>query len=142
MGSGTGRTLLKTIQTDYNSTYTNQTGQIATSVINVMPIRTTTTWPNGQITKTEKDYVFDVATVSGLATGYGNVIARREYDYGSGAPGPLLRQTKTVFEYTTNSTYLTKNLISMPAITAIYDRGGKQVAQTAVRYDENNGIPQ
>lgn len=73
-GSSSGGTLLKTIQTDYTAT-ANGYGQYYGMWSNVFPIRVTTTWPNGKVTKTETDY--DSFTFPTGAFTFGNVIAKR-----------------------------------------------------------------
>src|SRR5262249_17759156 len=97
--------LLKTVQTDYQWVvnpfdYYNTTGTFHT-VTNVFPIRVTTTWPSGQVSKVETDYDSNLVywdPALGWRTGsYGEVIEVREYDYGSGAPGPLVRRTHNTY---------------------------------------------
>jgi RHS repeat-associated protein len=131
-GSSTSGTLLKTTQTDFNySTTTPNEAYPGSS--NVYPIRVTTTWPNGQVTKTETD--LDALELSGNFS-YGNVIAKREYDYGTGSPGALLRTTTTQYEAFINSAYLTNNLLALPSSIQITDGGGTQRAYTTYGYDE------
>jgi len=131
-GSSTSGTLLKTTQTDFNySTTTPNEAYPGSS--NVYPIRVTTTWPNGQVTKTETD--LDALELSGNFS-YGNVIAKREYDYGTGSPGALLRTTTTQYEAFINSTYLTNNLLALPSSVQITDGGGTQRAYATYGYDE------
>src|SRR4029077_4267286 len=63
-GPKSSGSLLKTINTDYQYTVNPYDPAViggrvqsnATSVINVFPIRVTTTLPNGLVTKTETDY--------------------------------------------------------------------------------------
>ena len=45
---------------------------------------------------------------------YGNPISKKEYDYGSGAPGTLLRTTNTIYQALNSSSYLTANLLTLP----------------------------
>lgn len=133
--------LQKTVLTDYNST-ANSNVNIAANVINVLPIRVTTEWPNGQQSKVEKDYTFDVplSNVGGATSGYGNVVAMREYDYGSGAPGPLLRQTATTYQYQNAAAYKTNNLVTLPATVKVTDGGGTQRALTTYGYDAGTTV--
>jgi len=69
-------------------------------------------------------------------------VAAGTYDYGSGAAGALLRQTNTQVQWQANGSYLTANLLNLPASVAVLDGGAHQVAQTTFGYDENNGSPQ
>ena len=38
---------------------------------------------------------------------FGNMVRELEYDWGQGAPGALLRETDTVYQWQKNSAYLT-----------------------------------
>jgi RHS repeat-associated protein len=73
-------------------------------------------------------------TSSGLPTGF------NEYDFGNGAPGPLLR--------TTSISYANLgNIIDHPAAITVYDGGGTQKAQQLFAYDgttpaATSGVPQ
>jgi RHS repeat-associated protein len=139
-GSSTTGTLLKTVATDYSwnsHAPRNPTSPpyACWSVSSVVPIRVTTTWPNGQATKQETDYDsgFPVANFGNF--NYGEVIAQREYDYASGSPGPLLRQTQTSYAWQSNSNYLTANLLSLASHVVTYDGSGNRVAETDPTYD-------
>jgi RHS repeat-associated protein len=128
-GSSSSGTLLKTVQTDYNNF---SSGNDVWPSPGVVPIRVTTTWPSGQVTKVETDYD---ANGGGVLT-YGNIIAKREYDYGNGAPGPLLRTTTTNYFAFSHSTYLTNNLVALPSSVQVTNGAGTQVALTNYQYDE------
>lgn len=67
---------------------------------------------------------------------YGRPVAVREYDWGQGAPGPLLRQTATTYQWQVNSAYLTANLMDLPATVRISDGAGHLCAETDYFYDE------
>jgi RHS repeat-associated protein len=104
-------TLLKTDTTDWTGSY---------------PTRVTTTWPNGSVKKTERD--FD--------SNYGQVLATREYDYGSNGPGPLLRQSLTTYLSQINSSYLSANLLDLPSTVIVQDGNGNKCAETDYAYDD------
>jgi RHS repeat-associated protein len=139
-GSSSTGTLLKTVNTDYSwSNYTNGLTPLSCqNVISVVPIRVTTVWSNGQTTKQETDY--DSGFTSGGSAPesavYGQVVAHREYDYGNGSPGPLLRQTKTTYVWQSNSNYLAQNLLAYPSSTQVLDGSGVQRAYTFYYYDQ------
>jgi len=59
----------------------------------------------------------------------------KEYDYGSGAVGSLVRETRTT--YVTSSTYTgtSVHVRSLPAQVSIYDGGGVERARTTYEYD-------
>ncbi|HET9282240.1 MAG TPA: RHS repeat-associated core domain-containing protein [Candidatus Angelobacter sp.] len=73
-------TLLRTVQTEYNNLDANGLPTVLSA-----PIRITTTLnDSNQVKKVEYDYDTDV---------FDNVIAERDYDFGPGAFGALLRRT-------------------------------------------------
>jgi RHS repeat-associated protein len=133
-GNASGANLLKTITTQYNA---NPIVSLNTA-INVVPTSITTTWPNGQVSQMQKDYAFDVPISGSPSLTYGNVTALREYDYGNGAPGALLRQTTTAYKYQSSSAYQTNNLVTLPATVTVKDGSGNQNAQTTFGYDESS----
>jgi RHS repeat-associated protein len=125
--------LVKTETTDYS-----------TSIGPVFPIRVTTTWnqPN-LVNKVETDYdSFSVTGISGLTFSATNPVARREYDWATGAPGNLLRRTAFNYLHLTSSTYLTANILDRVTSKTVYDstantcKGVSQAcAQTTYSYD-------
>ncbi|HET9364697.1 MAG TPA: hypothetical protein VFP71_06840, partial [Candidatus Angelobacter sp.] len=183
-GSHASGTLLKTVNTDYQWTENPYDGAVigsdgvqsnASSLINVFPIRVTTTLPNGLVSKVETDYDTALAyhgaldgitwnvkecpptdpggnnnsdchyyfygaqntePVTSYTGSYGKPIAVREYDYGQGAPGALLRQTKTTYQWQVNSAYLTANMLDLPATVQVLDGAGHLCSETDYTYDE------
>jgi hypothetical protein len=107
------------------------------SVMNVVPLSITTTdVPSGLTLQTVKSY--DVGILlppTGLMSGpqqnaiYGDVIQQSEYDYGSGSPGALLRQTNTSYmalNGPNSSSYLANNLLDLPYTVQTLDGSGSQ----------------
>jgi RHS repeat-associated protein len=154
-GSQSSGTLLKTVNTDY--TYSsNPFDELGfntnpPTAINVAPIRVTTILPNGLTTKEETDRdsaftfrdplwgttpngVLNSATYPGTL---GTIPARREFDYGSGSAGNLLRQTFTTYLWQGNSAYLSANLLDLPATVIVKDGGGCALAETDYTDDES-----
>jgi hypothetical protein len=79
-------TLLRTIHTEYNNLALGNTQDIS------LPIRVTTTLNDtNQVSKIEDDY--DSFSASPANPTIDNVIEHREYDYGTGSPGALIRKT-------------------------------------------------
>jgi RHS repeat-associated protein len=125
--------LVKTETTDYS-----------TSIGPVLPIRVTTTWnqPN-QVSKVETDYdSFTNSNISGFTFSATNPIAKREYDWGTGAPGNLLRRAAFNYLHLTSSTYLNANILDRITSKTVYDstsntcKGVSQAcAQTTYSYD-------
>lgn len=157
-GSQNSGTLLKTVNTDYNYSISpfDSLGPNVNppTAINVVPIRVTTILSNGLTTKEEKDYdsgfsfhdpfwgltVYPpISSASNMHSGtLGTVSARREYDYGSGAAGNLLRQTFTTYLWQGSGNYLTANMLDLPSSVVVKDGNGNRVAETDSTYDESN----
>ncbi|HKV36363.1 MAG TPA: RHS repeat-associated core domain-containing protein [Pyrinomonadaceae bacterium] len=66
---------------------------------------------------------------------FNNQNSVKEYDYGSGAVGSLVRETRTT--YVTSSTYTgtSVHLRSLPTQVSIHDAGGTERARTTYEYD-------
>ncbi len=108
------------------------------------PTTTTTTWGNGSVTKEQIDYDTPTAytdwdllcyncadtplALSGTRIN-GQVAADSVFDYGTGAPGPLLRKTA--------KTYLT---LDDPSSVITYDGSGNTCARTDFAYDDPNRL--
>ena len=138
--SDSSASLVKTSTTDFHAEadpmFIGQSVDYTAS--NVFPIRVTTTWPSGKVTKVETDPDTGVAMIgnqSGHTLFYGNPIAKREYDYGSGSPGALLKTTTTTYQALTNASYLNNNLLSLPATVVVTGASGT-AASTSYLYDQ------
>jgi hypothetical protein len=77
-----------------------------------------------------------VSQVSYSYDAYNNITARSESDFGAGAPGPVLRQTSTL--YKTDAAYIdaSVNLVSLPRQQTVLDGAGNTFSQTNWSYDE------
>jgi hypothetical protein len=132
-GSRTSGTLIKTVDTDY------QTGNWPTfDVPAVLPIHETTTWnQQNLVSRTETDY--DSYLFNGLSFSASNPMEKREFGYGT-APnwGSLVRTTDYGYLHLTNSTYLGLNILDKVTSTKVY-AGSAQAsnlkAQTLNTYD-------
>jgi hypothetical protein len=115
---------------------------------NLRVIRETTTLDTSQVSKVETDYETLTYTQSGSAAttppvpGCTNCIAtrmnvteRREFGYGQGVPGGLLRRTDYTYLHNSNSTYLNLNIVDRPTSVITYGTGTTPVAQTQNEYD-------
>jgi YD repeat-containing protein len=122
-GSSANGTLLKTVQADHDGA--------------LQPIRKTVTWnQTNQVSKTETDW--DQFAVPGWPPGtisWGNPVEQREYDYGVGAPGSLVRRTHFNYLHLTNSNYSNLNIADRLTSKIVYDGAGNVVAQTQTIYD-------
>jgi RHS repeat-associated protein len=156
-GSASSGALLRSTVTTYaclgnpfnSNTYT------ALSDVNVLPTSVTTTLSNGNVSRSESDYdpgfkysVCYYPTNASHYCGtypqpalYGKVISTRNFDYGTGAAGPLLRQIKTTytaFGGPNAALYLANNLISLPYTVQTLNGSDTQVALTQFNYDEGS----
>lgn len=130
-GTATG-TPLKQVVTSYTGEdgfQTNGTQWLA----NMRPISVTTTLKNGLVTQTQTDY--ETFSYNGLTWTRTNPTEVREYDYGSGAPGPLLRRTDYTYLHNTNSTYATLNIVDRPSSVIVYNGQGSTMSKTTNEYD-------
>ena len=108
---------------------------ISSHIANVFPTSIqTTVYPSGKVSLVTKAY--DAGPGSGAPV-FGNVVTEKEYDWGQGAPGPLLRETDTTYQWQSNSAYLTAQLIDLPASVIVKDASGCALAQTDYFYDES-----
>ena len=103
--------------------------------VNQRVTRITTILENNLQKKIEFDYdsftytyhynhcdTYALNNTAGTYTGSrGNVTEIREFDWGSGAPGPLLRRTDKTYLHNSNSTYLTYNIVDKVLQDTIYD---------------------
>jgi RHS repeat-associated protein len=133
--------LIKTIATDYCP---NQSGTCAVTGV-LVPIRETTTWnENNLVSKVEMDWdAFNPG--GGATTTRKDLIEKREFDYGVGGPGVLLRRTH--FDYlhlnpsATYQPYRDANLVDLLASQIIYDGANNTVSQETHNYDEYTVSP-
>jgi len=157
-GSQASGTLLKTVNTVYDSTMIYESpwddlGGARPSAVGITPSQVTTIWPNGQQSQQQMDHTF--ASLNAYIYLYntwhtaplllGNVVATRDYDYGQGAPGALLRTTTNTYAWQSPnpnySTYLTDNFLDLAASVQVKDGGGTQQAYTTYGYDEYSTYP-
>ncbi|MGH9554618.1 MAG: RHS repeat domain-containing protein [Terriglobales bacterium] len=136
-GSAATGTLLKTTTTDYISN-TCPFQDCLLVRVGVLPIRTTTAWPNGLTSKVEKDYDAGFTYTwnsQNYTAKYGLVVQQREYDYGSGVAGPLVRRADTAYLALSNANYKTHNLMNLVSSVTIRDGAAVQKALTNFAYD-------
>ena len=103
-GSSTGGTLLRTINTTWSG--------------NSPATKTTILGDNSTQSEVETSY-----------DNYGNLLSLKEHDFGTGAPGPILRTT--TFTYLNTSAYITANILNRVTEESIADSTG------TVRYVED-----
>jgi RHS repeat-associated protein len=150
-GTGSGRTLLKTIDTTYSFTenpFDMYTGGAATW-INVVPLTRKTTWPSGQVAQANFTYdsgasfqfydaIRDVYTTYPVVLG--ELTQQVDYDYGNGSPGAVLRTTNTTYAWQSPNpnyaSYLSNNLLDRVETVQVLDGSSTQIAYTTSGYDE------
>ncbi len=152
-GSHTSGTLLKTVNTAYSFYVPPVNGTFTGQALNVVPTQVGTVWANGQQNQVVHAYdsgfqaqllvvnpnVGVTTYGSSFSATYGNELSRQDYDYGSGAPGPLLRTTSTNYLAFSNSSYLNGNLLALPSSVQV--TGSGPGSYTTYGYDES-GSPQ
>ena len=92
----------------------------------------TTTLPGNKISKIVRQYDGYPAN-----TVFGKVIDEKIYDYGTGGPGLLLRETATTYQWQADATYLNAGLLDLPASVIVTDGSGCKMAETDYAYDES-----
>ena len=66
---------------------------------------------------------------------YNNQNNVKEYDFGTGAPGPLVRETRTSYLTAANYTNTDVHLRNLPTQVSVYDTNGTERARTTYEYD-------
>lgn len=113
-GLESGNQLLRTVKTVKSPGGSNP---------GLRPLSVTTTLENNQQSKLELDWNNDDNLL----------LERREYDWGSGSPGPLLR--KTTNTYLNNQPYASRKIRDRVTQTIVRDGSGAIVARTDIGYD-------
>jgi RHS repeat-associated protein len=116
-------------------------------------IRTTTTLlDSNQVTKSETDfndcYTYNIFPSGTQIANYPftNTFTEcraipsetREYDFGSGSAGALLRKTDFTYYHQSHSTYLNAHMWTLVATKIVKDGSGNVVAQTNITYDSTS----
>jgi len=146
-GTGPGRSLLETVQTNYTweaNPYNLVPQNSVNTVLNVEPTSVVTSWANGQ-TK-EVDTTYDsgfnwknpvIGSTTTYPGSYGDIASTVEYDYASGARGARLRTTNISYAWHNNSNYATNNLIDLESSRQLLNGVSQQQAYTTYGYDES-----
>jgi RHS repeat-associated protein len=153
-GSAQSGTLLKT----ETKTYQDLPDPFPSDILQNVPdpqllLSTTTTWPNGQVSKVVQTYDSRFSFVDSnyqpsdgpswygpFTSSYGLVTSETRYDYGSGAAGPAISTTNTNYLALSNSNYLTANLLDLPSSQIILNSSGNKCAETDYAYDGSGGL--
>src|SRR6185437_7928312 len=134
-GSYTAGTLVRQIDTGYQATSVgdSEDGILATVLPNSIQ---TTVYPSGKVNLVQKSYDAALTDPHSGTTSYGKVITEKQYDWGQGSPGPLLRQVDTTYKWQLDSAYLTAHMLDLPATVIVKDGTGCAQSETDYAYDE------
>ena len=87
----------------------------------------------------KSEATFDTFTYSYRGTNYtgsrGNVLTSKQYAYGSGTPGSLLRQQVFAYLHDSNSNYLNKHIVNRVTNAQTKDAAGTKIAEIITTYD-------
>jgi len=143
-GTGTNRTLLQKIQTNYQYDPSGGSLGFGNIVTNILPTQITTTdvlsGKTSQVTKTYDLGISLQGGWGGLAR-YGEVLIQTEADFGSGSPGNTLRKTNTHYMALSGPNagwYLGGNLLNLPYTVQVTDGNNTQLSLTQYNYDETS----
>jgi RHS repeat-associated protein len=144
-GSQAANSVLKTVRTNYFSTPSAGLGypDDAEYATNIYPQTVTTTLPNGMVNQSVTTQDSGISSVwSGLPIVLGSIINEKQYDYGQGAPGTLVKQTSTSYTWQSgtnanSAAYLAANILDMPASVTTQDASANRCAETDYTYDES-----
>ncbi|MGE5110967.1 MAG: RHS repeat domain-containing protein [Acidobacteriaceae bacterium] len=130
------QTALRTASYTYtpHNTCTNGPGVAGSG----LPTQITTTLNDtGLVSAVQYDYdtfAWRIAANGTTCTIYSaNPISKREYDYGNGSPGPLLR--KSISTWLNSSSYVAKNILDRKTSEVVQDGSGNTMAQSIYEYD-------
>jgi YD repeat-containing protein len=97
------------------------------------PTSKTITLDTGQQAKKALSYAV-VDSGTGLISN--QVTDQKDYDYGSGGVGSLIREIQTSYLFQSNSSYLNANLLNLTSSSSTYSSTGSLAAQKTFTYDE------
>jgi RHS repeat-associated protein len=133
-GTGGSRQLQKQVDTTFSKAFYGIEAFWGSGMGSVVPASIQTTiYPSGKVSLVQKTYA--PPTVAGGPIS-GDVATEKEYDWGPGVPGALLRETDTTYQWQVNSNYAAANMLDLPASVVVKDGGGNRVAETDYSYDE------
>src|SRR5260370_10691823 len=142
-------TMIDTVVKHYQGSYSsnNLLNEVDTTYLNtgygatVIPVSIQTTL-GGKVNK--RTIAYDAGFTYFDSRGnhwmpYGSVMSVTDYDYGSGSPGSVLRQTNTTYSWQSGShapTYLSENILRLPVSVIVTD-GTNTCAETDYTYDDS-----
>jgi RHS repeat-associated protein len=109
-----------------------------------LPSAETTIWTaTNQYSRWEKDYdsLNTGSAANNVNTTFGNEIATRVFDFGVGAPGPLLQTTKSHYRHQDRADYRDAGILNRPVSVEVDDAAGVPQALTTSSYDDTSVLP-
>ena len=133
-GTGGLRQLLKQVDTTYSKAFYGVETIWGSGLGGVVPASIQTTiYPSGKVSLVEKTYAPPIIAGGPIS---GAVATEKVYDWGQGAPGALLRETDTTYQWQVNSAYAAANMLDLPSSVIVKDGSNNRVAETDYAYDE------
>jgi RHS repeat-associated protein len=133
-GSHTTGQLLKSIATTYSGGAFSVETVDGNSGGNVVPKAIVATDSlSGKVSQTLKSYDPGLGTNQPI---FGIPITQKDYDWGVGSPGALLREVDTTYLFQNDARYLTAQIVELPASIVTKDGSGNRFAETDYTYDE------
>src|SRR5258708_6671024 len=90
----------------------------------------TTVMPSHKVSLVHMDYDNSALT-------FGLVTKQKQYDWGTGAPGALLQEVDTTYQWQVNGNYLAAHFLDAPASVVTKSGSGCRLAETDYAYDES-----
>lgn len=133
-GSQTTGQMIRQVDTTYNGglVMIDRNGNGGFGNVFATTIKTTLL-PSGKVMMVQK------TPDAGLGAGepfFDQTIKEMVFDWGQGAPGPLLKETDTTYQWQVDSRFLDANILDAPATVIVKDGSGNQVSRTDYTYDE------
>ncbi|KAA6461893.1 hypothetical protein DYQ86_09605 [Acidobacteria bacterium AB60] len=142
--------LLRTIETTFANTSNHadcSASQIANEVNSTyQPTCRITTLDNGHVSKVAFAYCCDLTFTTPSAPNWGALTSGtyglpadgKFYDFANGGAGALLKELQASYSFASNGSYLSANLLHLPASTSTLDATGNVQASTLFTYDETS----
>lgn len=132
-GSASTGKLLRTVSKTWTGETVYSDPNAPSFLGNLRVTSETTTLDNNQESQVQTDY--ETFTWNGFTFTRLNPTEKREYGYGSGAPGSLVRRTDYTYLHTNNQTYVNLNIVDRTTSVVTYNASGTIVAQTQNEFD-------
>lgn len=138
-GTGSSRTLLAQQDIQYQAqamTADLTSSTDSTPIVGNIYATTVTTTDSvaGKVKQVKRTSDTGLGSSSGKPF-FGQPVKEQVYDWGSGSPGSLLKETDTTYLWQNDSRYLSASTLDLPATVIVKDGGGNQNSRTDYSYD-------